>query len=335
MGRIMLSRCLPVVLMFMSALPMPVLGQAETVFTAQLLGSNQVPPVASQAGGTCTAVLNAAGNLLNIGCTYADLAPVPPPGVMGSVHIHNAPVGENGGIVFDLTPAVNTMSFGAADGSIGFDGSFQATLPLTPAQAVELRAGRYYVNMHTVAHPGGEIRGQLGYVQSFEPVAFQAILRGQREVPPVQTDAVGACDGLLNAARTAFTLTCQHTLNTAEPGGHIHIGPAGVNGDIVFNLPGLGESPLQTVWGVVPPLAPGRPAINRPLSPEMVAHLLEERLYVNLHSALHPGGELRGQIVRLPPVAEGIPTLSSMAMLLLGAMCAGLGLLALRRRQGM
>ncbi len=32
---------------------------------------------------------------------------------------------------------------------------------LTDAQAADLTAGKYYVNVHTAAHPGGEIRGQV------------------------------------------------------------------------------------------------------------------------------------------------------------------------------
>jgi len=35
------------------------------------------------------------------------------------------------------------------------------TATLTPEQVTALEDGKWYVNLHTAAHPGGEIRGQL------------------------------------------------------------------------------------------------------------------------------------------------------------------------------
>ena len=37
----------------------------------------------------------------------------------------------------------------------------QGPATLTDAQAADLLAGRYYINIHTAANPGGEIRGQV------------------------------------------------------------------------------------------------------------------------------------------------------------------------------
>jgi hypothetical protein len=39
--------------------------------------------------------------------------------------------------------------------------SFAGQVTLTDAQAAELMAGLWYVNLHTARYPGGEIRGQL------------------------------------------------------------------------------------------------------------------------------------------------------------------------------
>ncbi len=40
-------------------------------------------------------------------------------------------------------------------------GSFEGTATLTDAQTAELMDGKWYVNVHTAANKGGEIRGQV------------------------------------------------------------------------------------------------------------------------------------------------------------------------------
>jgi hypothetical protein len=62
-------------------------------------------------------------------------------------HFHGpAEPGKNAGVAVPITPATS-----------GSEGS--ATL--TDAQAADLLAGKYYVNIHTEANKGGEIRGQV------------------------------------------------------------------------------------------------------------------------------------------------------------------------------
>jgi hypothetical protein len=109
-------------------------------YSATLEGSQEVPPNASSASGTGLFTLDGA-NLLHYNIVFSGTASET------GAHIHGAaPVGVNAGIVFAL-PLGNPK--------IGFVG------PLTAAQVADLNAGLYYVNIHSTAFPGGEIRGQI------------------------------------------------------------------------------------------------------------------------------------------------------------------------------
>ncbi len=62
-------------------------------------------------------------------------------------HIHKAAVGVNGGVIFPFTNLASPINL--------------TTPPLDAAQEADLMAELYYVNIHSAAFPGGEIRGQL------------------------------------------------------------------------------------------------------------------------------------------------------------------------------
>ncbi|MCY4078065.1 MAG: CHRD domain-containing protein, partial [Acidobacteria bacterium] len=68
-----------------------------------------------------------------------------------AVHVHNAPRARPGGVAFPIE----------IEGPSGTAGAIAATVTLDDAQAAELRAGRYYLQLHTEANPGGELRGWL------------------------------------------------------------------------------------------------------------------------------------------------------------------------------
>lgn len=90
--------------------------------------------------------LNATETEVAVECTYRNLTS----NVVGA-HIHdNGPVGVNGPIRFDFS-----FTGGRTD-SIG-----PVTFTTTPAQVADLRAHKWYVNLHTSNFPNGEIRGQV------------------------------------------------------------------------------------------------------------------------------------------------------------------------------
>ncbi len=115
----------------------------QVAFTTQLRAANEVPPVASQGIGSVDAVLNKDTNLLRWKVNFSGLT-----GPATMAHFHGpAAVGANAGVALAWTgPVVSPM---------------EGSATLTPAQAVDLMAGRWYANIHTAAHPAGEVRGQM------------------------------------------------------------------------------------------------------------------------------------------------------------------------------
>ena len=112
--------------------------KAET-YTATLAAS---PGVTSAGKGAGTLTYAAETHTLTYTIKYEGLSG---PATMAHIHGPAAP-GANGGVVVPFPNAASPIS---------------GTATLTDAQAAELKAGKYYVNVHTAANKGGEIRGQI------------------------------------------------------------------------------------------------------------------------------------------------------------------------------
>jgi CHRD domain len=119
-------------------------AQAETkIFKATLSGASEVPPATSPGAGAATATLDTATGMLVWDVTYSGLT-----GPAKAAHIHGpAGPGQNAGVVVPLKGDLASPIKGSAT--------------LTAAQMADLEGGKYYVNIHTAANKGGEIRGQL------------------------------------------------------------------------------------------------------------------------------------------------------------------------------
>ncbi len=110
---------------------------------AALDGKSEVPPNASTGTGTADIDYDAATKKLSWKLTYSGLS-----GPATAAHFHGpAEPGKNASVAVAIPNATETPAEGSAI--------------LTDAQAADLMAGKYYVNVHTAANPGGEIRGQV------------------------------------------------------------------------------------------------------------------------------------------------------------------------------
>ena len=120
-------------------------ASAETIkFQAAMASKSEVPANASAGTGDAKATLDTATKVLQYTVTFKALT-----GPATAAHFHGpAASGANAGVAIPL---------GAKDPAAPITGS--ATL--TDAQIKDLQAGLWYVNVHTAANPGGEIRGQV------------------------------------------------------------------------------------------------------------------------------------------------------------------------------
>lgn len=123
------------------------LAQAAPVtFKVQLTGAQVVPPV--QTSGTATADLTyePSTRVLSWTITYSGLS-----GPATMSHFHGpAAEGKNGPVVIWVSKQGSPV-----------ESPIKGEATLTPEQAQQFAAGEWYMNVHTQAHPGGEIRGQV------------------------------------------------------------------------------------------------------------------------------------------------------------------------------
>jgi hypothetical protein len=137
------------------------------LFNATLSGLQENPANASPGTGTATASFNLGTNLFVFNDSWSGLSA---PQTASHIHTPGAP-GVNGPVVFP---------FGAAEGFVpgGTSGSVSFSTILTATQITQLLGGLFYVNVHTTAFPGGEIRGQITAIPSAVPEPSTYALAG-------------------------------------------------------------------------------------------------------------------------------------------------------------
>jgi hypothetical protein len=134
-------------------------------FVAPLSGGQEVPPVDTNATGVAKFKLNKAGDELGFKVNVANIEDVT------QAHIHCGPAGVNGPVVAFLYGFGPTVSPNGtlAEGTItDADIIPRPDSPACPGGVADLddlidkmNTGGAYANVHTVANPGSEIRGQI------------------------------------------------------------------------------------------------------------------------------------------------------------------------------
>lgn len=120
-----------------------VLGCASAAAVAadvKLSGEQEVPPVKSAGSGAGDVTIKDDGSV-SASVTATGFAPT-------AAHIHQAAAGKNGPVIVPFVK--DGDKFAPAAGA-----------KLTPDQMKAYKAGDLYVNIHSAANPGGEVRAQL------------------------------------------------------------------------------------------------------------------------------------------------------------------------------
>ncbi|MGB3513513.1 MAG: CHRD domain-containing protein [Microcoleaceae cyanobacterium] len=257
----------------------------------------EVPPIAdSPAEGTFNAFLP--GNILLIEGGFTGLSsPLFPVGAADSegnsqsqIHVHQAEAGQTGGILRNL----NVFEIDNSSGR--FNGAF--TLTNTEIEAAA--ADGLYVNLHTDNNQSGELRGQVILLDDLEVTVGLGLPMSEAfEVPPV---ADTPAEGIVNAILTGNNLVIQGTFSdlssdlsnvgavdsqgNPQSAIHLHQGLANSTGGIIrnFNVFDNGDGS-------------GGFSGSFTLSADELVAAESGNLYVNLHTANNPSGELRTQVI--------------------------------------
>jgi len=184
-----------------------------------------------------------------------------------AAHIHMGKAGENGAAIITLHGNDNLM-FLPHDAQ------------LDTAQLTQLNEGGLYINVHTQAHPAGELRGQI-HVNT--PLTLTAHLTPEQEVPPATT-LNGSAHAVMTLHRKTGMLTGMVHISglPTVTAAHIHSGALGQNGDAIITL--MGDETMQQVPD------------GQMLDSTTIKQLLQGNMYINIHTPDYPAGELRGQL---------------------------------------
>lgn len=113
-------------------------------------------------------------------------------------------------------------------------------------------------------------------------VTYKTTLSGANEVPSNTSTATGNATLTYNKSTKAFSIVTNFQGLTPTM-GHIHKAVKDFNGPVLFPFSDVGISPIK---------------FDGVLTDAQFLALDKDSMYVNLHTATNPGGELRGQLIR-------------------------------------
>ena len=148
------------------------------------------------------------------------------------------------------------------------------------------------------------VLGSVGTAQA-QVIRFTANLTGNQETPAVLTGAFGTATVTLDLGTQVLTWNIDvFNMPSGTNNAHFHVGPPGVAGPTVvnisfpsnisndFNLSGTATATNLNL--------PGGAAQGIRSWEDFMQSLMGGQIYINIHSAVNAGGEIRGQVLRVP-----------------------------------
>ena len=236
------------------------------LLSARLSADQEVPAVSSAGQGVASFTLNATRDTLFVQAACSGLS-----GPITVAHVHEGAFGVAGPIVSSLVSLVRGNRIAG----------YLTGADVAPARLAKYLRGLYYINVHTAANGGGEIRGQIRLESE---IAYSATLTGAQEVPAVSTPATGLGSFILSQSQDVLKFRVVIAgLSSALTNAHFHTGAAGVVGPVVVPLLTLVSG--NVIEGEIVPTA------------AFLTSLGQGQIYINVHTANNPGGEIRGQLL--------------------------------------
>ncbi len=252
-----------------------ILRQQFLSFDADMTGDQETPPIITAATGVGMISFNWARDTVKYNFRLEGMS-----GPVSAAHFHTGPAGTGGPVNFDLTPTVTGNSItGTIIGSNIPAGFLDACL-----------LGNIYINVHTVANPNGEVRAQL---RRFAREGFTYSIDALQETTGSTSTAVGS--GMASIDRDAddlhFRMIVTGLTDTIQA-AHFHNAPAGSPGLTIFDLtPFFSHTSVDdgafNYWKKIDGFDSSK-----------IVLFLNNSVYVNVHTALYPNGEVRGQVIQ-------------------------------------
>jgi hypothetical protein len=255
----------------------------STEVRAVLRGAQVAPPVATLAEGT--AELRVDGTRTSIDFTLR----VEGLSSLTAARLHVGAPGEDGPALFTLASAPFTSPRSGVLTAPDLSPAPSQGIDTFADAAEAILEGRTYVEVRTLSHPDGEIRGHVG------PITLRATLDGARQVPPVLTGASGFAFLALSDDQRELQITLSASGLSGPPSGaHLHVGATGIVGPAFLNLaPGPFALPLTAI--LTPVQIVPQPFYGIETFDDAVSALLSGNAYLDVHTAAFPDGEIRGQ----------------------------------------